>query len=131
MYWIKFYESNASQVRNSSQKSCRAKLTKYMHEWWYSTNLLNEADHRPKLCPELMDLGIFYLFNLDAIKPMKDQQMWVQKYSKCCSFCELSIELGISLNTIFKIQSFILTLFWSVLASMLFILIHRKFKFIR
>ncbi|MCY1163095.1 hypothetical protein D9M71_31370 [compost metagenome] len=38
-------------------------------------NLLNEADYRPELCPELMNLGIFYLFKVDAIKPMKDQEM--------------------------------------------------------
>ena len=94
-------------------------------------NLLNEADHRPELCPELMNLGIFYLFKVDAIKPMKDQEMWAQNYRKCCSFCELSIELWISLNAKFQIQSFILTLFWSVWASMLFILRHRKFKLIR
>ena len=53
------------------------------------------------------------------------------KYSKCCSFCELSINLWISLNAIFQIQSFILTFFWNVWASMFFILRHRKFKLIR
>jgi hypothetical protein len=38
-------------------------------------NLLNEADHRSKLCPELMNLGIFYFLNLDVTKPMKNKQM--------------------------------------------------------